>query len=97
MEPTNPVPQPTVEQVTPPEPQGGSSKAVFVIVGIVLLLVVGLAGFYYYSYQKANSSTALEQKQVDDAINQIQGDYSSIDLGNIDSDFTGVDADIKEL
>lgn len=96
MEPkvTSPQPEPVVMQVpaTPPPAKG---KTMWLIVGLVIVLLV-IAGIYLLqSRQKAGQSLkASPSPAVTDNLDQ---DLNSVNIGDVDPEFSTVDQDLQNL
>lgn len=96
MEPkvTTPQSEPVVMQVSPtPPPSKG--KTMWLIVGLVIVLLV-IAGIYLLqSRQKAGQS--LKASPSPEVTDNLEQDLNSVNISDLDSEFTTVDQDLQSL
>lgn len=81
-------------------PAGGSKKGLMLIVlafaVVAILLAVG--GYIYMSAQNSSATKSSEQSsQVTQSLNNLSTEVSNQTIEPIDSDFSGVDQDLKSL
>lgn len=96
MEPkaTVPQPEPVVMQV-PPTPAPSKGKTMWLIIGLVIVLLV-IAGIYLLqSRQKVSQSSKASPSPI--VTDSMERDLNSVDVGDLESEFSVVDQDLQNL
>lgn len=92
-----PVPKstaPTSSPVTEQKPIGGS-KMKFIIIGVVIVLVLVLAGVAYWFRQ--NQTAAQNTVESIKGVEQLNTELNSLSVDDIESDFSPVDTELQGL
>ena len=77
------------------EPQN-SNKKMWVLVSAGAVVIIAIA--IYYAMMGNKGVEALDQDKTSETVfNEIQEGLNSTDLGNLESDINGLDADINKL
>ncbi len=89
----NPVPEVVGAAVAP---KNNSNMIAMILVAIIALSIVIFGVFYYMNAQKnapIQQATELLNKEFVD----LEGQNGSMDLGNVDTEFTEIDKDLQSL
>lgn len=105
MENNNPVqttvPTPTIQPapvVMPPAESEGSNKMVlWLILGLVAIVLIVGGVYIYFSNQQAIETKVTQQTPAPAAQENLENDLNTIDVTNIDQDFSAIDADLGSL
>lgn len=98
--PAAPPPQPTVTSVAP----ASSKKMVIVAAGIILVALLA-AGIYLLMTKKQPATTQAPVKKTavqatpkpPETVDALDKDLSTLNVGDIESDFSSVDQDLQSL
>lgn len=98
--PSNPAPAGINPVMTDPAPSSGGKNMMWVIIGLVVILLLG--GVYWYLNirqvnPKISVQTTGQAKPTTTSADSLEQQINTMDISDSDSDFTGVDADIKSL
>lgn len=67
-----------------------------IIIGVVLLLVIGIG--YYLFYLNSNAKTKQDTNgQTNSSVIELKNELDSINLGDLDQEFSGIDKDLQSL
>jgi len=94
----NPIPSPT-PNVAPDQPPQSSSKMVWLIGGLVIILII-VAGVYLFAQRQKsqNNSASVPQATLKPVVSEnLDQELNAIDVQASDSDFTSIDQDLKTL
>jgi cytoskeletal protein RodZ len=93
-----PAPQPVSPIGTVPE-QKSSSKMLMWLVGGVVLVILVVGGIYFYlnSQQKAALTTTDQKPSIPKVEENLENDINSVDIGDLDKEFSTVDKDLQSL
>lgn len=92
-----PEPSVPVSPIPTSEPKKGGF-GMWIIIIILVVVLLGAGGFYLYSLNKpaaTNETTATQQTQEE--LNTLQSELESMDLDEIENDFTQIDRDLADL
>jgi len=100
MQPT-PAPTPQAQPAPSMMPQssggGGNKMVLWLIVGVVVvILIVGGIYFFMSSQQKSPSQTA-QGTAIPTKQENLENDLNAVNVSDVDSDFSSVDQDLKNL
>ncbi len=74
------------------------SFTLWVVVAVVLVVLMAIAGIYWYMTNKNMAgSQSNDQVQTQQALDTIDQEVSSLDLGDVDSDLSDIDKDLQNL
>lgn len=100
------VPAPQVSEVAPTVVQAessGSFNKLWIIIGIIIILLVVVAGAVYFVGMQSNTAKDNGKREVKTQIVQSFGQLDKTlkeieeELGNVDEAFADVDADLEDL
>lgn len=67
------------------------------IIAIVIIIVLALAIWWYINANMQRQARELLTAETTDTMDSINKDLNSVDLGNLEVDFTEIDNDINSL
>ncbi|OHA68252.1 MAG: hypothetical protein A3A27_00210 [Candidatus Wildermuthbacteria bacterium RIFCSPLOWO2_01_FULL_47_18] len=72
------------------------NKTILIVVGVAVLV---LAGIWFWSQQSSAPSQAQQPSSQEPSDNtaSINADLEALDLGDVDKEFQGIDADVNSL
>lgn len=100
--PPNVPPQTIIPSVDPQEKQTSSKLILWLLGGIVIIFVV-IGGIYWYLNSKQQQQTISQQPvaqvtpKPQETLDALDKDLSAVEASNLDSDFSSVDQDLKNL
>ncbi len=107
--PVAPVPQTAAPQIPVVNTNtGGSNKLVlYFVIGLVLIVLLIAGAYLFMSRQQqvaknnSNETTSREIVQAtpapEETVDALDRDLSALNVGNTDSDFSSIDADLQQL
>lgn len=99
MELNNPVSPVQNTPTTTPPPELNvmpKSKTMWLIVGLVVIILL-IAGIYLYQSRQQKVSQPLKTTPPATTVDNLESDLNSINVGDVDSEFTSVDQDLQGL
>lgn len=77
--------------------ESGSNNLVILLVAILMVLFLGAGIYFYMNTKKLTSESQNQPVKTVVQPNTLEKDVQTIDLGDIDKDFTEVDQDLSNL
>lgn len=108
MENNNPMPQAPIKPNMQPNPlmsvapKEDSPNMVMWLVGGVILIIFVVGGIYFYLSKQQTAQPTFKQNaqatlKPEDTVDALDKDLSSVNISNLDSDFSQVDQDLQNL